>query len=446
MKHFILMVAIAAFFNYSTSFGGDFVTNTSQSPHFFKNPALGATMGIEGVYYNPAGLIKLSEGFHFTVGNVSVFQTRTATTTFAPFAESATTPGVTTREFKGKTTSPMVPSLYAAYRTGKWAFTGSVSVVGGGGKIKFDDGLPSLESNVAFARTQMAPLGATQYSVTSYMEGSSILFGFGLGGTYQINDMFSAHVGLRAVSAKNGYKGHIMDVKSNPRYAMVDGVPTLVNPDGAMIGISPDAKLDNSQKGFGITPVIGLNFNHNNLNIGMKYELRTKIDVKNEVKIDNTGMFEDGSKTPYDMPALLTVGARYQIIPRLKASVSYGQFFDKDCNMPNQGEKKLDKGTREYAFGFEFDINKLFTVSAGYDYTDYSTSEAYLTDQNNFIDNYSIGIGGVIHVSKNIHINLGYLWGTYISRTEKEQFQGLDMTNVYGRTNNCFAIGVDFSF
>ena len=53
------------------------MTNTNQSVHFLRNPALDATTGIDGVYANPAGLIFLTDGLHFSLNNQSAYQTRT---------------------------------------------------------------------------------------------------------------------------------------------------------------------------------------------------------------------------------------------------------------------------------------------------------------------------------------------------------------------------------
>jgi len=38
-------------------FAGGLVTNTNQSASFIRMPSLDAVIGIEGVYYNPAGLV-----------------------------------------------------------------------------------------------------------------------------------------------------------------------------------------------------------------------------------------------------------------------------------------------------------------------------------------------------------------------------------------------------
>jgi hypothetical protein len=48
----------------SNAFAGGYLTNTNQSIYFLRNPARDASIGIDGVYYNPAGAAFLGEGFH----------------------------------------------------------------------------------------------------------------------------------------------------------------------------------------------------------------------------------------------------------------------------------------------------------------------------------------------------------------------------------------------
>ncbi|MBO4593530.1 MAG: hypothetical protein J5678_04990, partial [Bacteroidaceae bacterium] len=44
---------------------GDYLTNTNQSIGFLRNPSRDAAIDIDGVYYNPAGVSFLDEGWHF---------------------------------------------------------------------------------------------------------------------------------------------------------------------------------------------------------------------------------------------------------------------------------------------------------------------------------------------------------------------------------------------
>lgn len=98
----------------------------------------------------------------------------------------------------------------------------------------------------------------------------------------------------------------------------------------------------------------------------MKYEFRTALNVENKTKVDDTGLFKDGVNTPHDIPALFTVGASYQITPKLLASVGYHHFFDSDAKMADDKQKHINGGTNEYLFGAEYKIDDMFLVSAGH--------------------------------------------------------------------------------
>ena len=196
-------------------FAGGLLTNTNQSVHFLRNPARDASIEIDAAYSNPAGVVFLSDGFHFSLNNQSAFQTRTITSTFAPFAGNG---GSATKEYSAKTSAPVIPSFQAAYVKDRFAISGSFGVIGGGGKAVFKEGLPSFEAPVS-----MIPLSLTSnkiltssYSLDQYMEGQQYTIGAQLNGAYKITERLSASVGLRVNIVSNGYKGHLTSIMINP--------------------------------------------------------------------------------------------------------------------------------------------------------------------------------------------------------------------------------------
>jgi long-subunit fatty acid transport protein len=488
-----ILITILSLCQASFIFAGGILTNTNQSAHFIRMIARDASLQIDAAYTNPAGLVKLNDGFHFSFTNQSAFQTRTITSTFAPFAGYG---GNATKEFKGTASAPIIPSLQAAYKTGKWALSGNIAVTGGGGKATFDRGLPSFESQLAVLPGAINQLGsampgatltANQYSVDAYMRGSSFIYGAQIGGSYEINNMFSAYAGFRLNIVNNKYEGHLRNIMINPESsvsalgtgAMISApqyfstlaqnpaIPAQYKPtlDG-LVAKTSDMYLESSQSGWGISPILGFNFNYKNLNVGMKYEFKTALNVENKTKRDDTGQFKDGVNTAHDIPALYTVGVSYQITPKLLASVGYHHFFDSDAGMagvanPANPTERIEKqnfingGTNEYLAGIEYQIDRMFLVSAGGQITRYGVTDAYQTDLSFSCNSYSIGLGGAVNVAKNVKINVGYFWTTY-SDYEKNWDNYNNVTpagqtplpgkDVFSRTNKVFAAGVDFSF
>lgn len=58
-------------------FAGGILTNANQSAAYLRMIARDASTQIDAVYYNPAGLTKLSDGIHFSLNNQSLFSKRT---------------------------------------------------------------------------------------------------------------------------------------------------------------------------------------------------------------------------------------------------------------------------------------------------------------------------------------------------------------------------------
>ncbi len=88
----------------------------------------------------------MEEGFHFVIGNQVAIQERRITSTYAPFAYNVSRPGQATVEYKGKTVSPVIPTLDLSYNRNSWAASFHFGVLSGGGACKFDNGLGSFES------------------------------------------------------------------------------------------------------------------------------------------------------------------------------------------------------------------------------------------------------------------------------------------------------------
>ena len=222
-----MLTGLACCFYVSGLFAGGLLSNTNQSVHFLRNPARGASFEIDAVYTNPAGLAKLNNGLHFSLNNQSAFQTRTITSTFAPFAGFG---GNETKVFEGKASALAIPSLMFAYKQNWGAISGYVGVIGGGGKLTFDNGLPSFEAPISMIPVQLRGSGipTTQYAVDAYFEGSSYIFAGQLGGTFALGEMVSVYAGARINMASNNYVGHLKGISVNPTH------PSL-NPTGQMM-------------------------------------------------------------------------------------------------------------------------------------------------------------------------------------------------------------------
>ena len=247
--------------------------------------------------------------------------------------------------------------------------------------------------------------------------------------------------------------GQSPDVVGNLPVSYVQGaLNTLATEAEDVAALTADKAINLTQSGWGITPIIGFNFSYQKLNVGVKYEFITKLNIENKTEVNTSGedAFDDKVKTPYDLPALLTIGAQYDVLPSVTVSAGYHHFFDSDAKMGKvkdfhtgemvEKQKYINGGINEYLFGAEWRINKMFLVSGGIQFTRTGVTDNYQTDLSYSLNSYAVSLGGAVDVTKSIRINLGYLFTNYEDWTKKTE------PITFARTNKAFGIGVDFRF
>ena len=464
MKKKLFTIAALSVMSYS-AFAGGLLTNTNQNVAFLRHIARDATTDIDAAYSNPAGLAFLEDGFHISLNVQSAYQTRTIVSTFEPFKGNG---GEATKTFEGDAKAPVIPSLQAAYKKDQWVFSANFAIIGGGGKATFDKGLSSFESQVAMIPLMLSKAGipTNQYSVDCYMQGRQYVYGGQLGATYKATDYLSAYAGLRMVYSDNSYEGYIRNIQVNPtipipglgydgkkmasaadfkRLAELTRNPALSQVAAGMA----DKEVKCTQSGLGIAPVLGVHFKMGKFNAAVKYEYNTPLSVENSTEVDDTGLFPDGAKTTQDIPALLTTGVQYDILPALRASVGFHYYFDKNARMENNRQDYLDHNTYEVLFGMEWDITKRILVSAGIQRTEYGLTDEYEKDMSFSLCSFSYGFGGAFMITKDLKLNAACFFTDYEDYTKKStnyNGTGLPGQDVFKRTNLVLGLGVNYRF
>ena len=82
------------------------ITNTNQSAVYIRMLARNASMDIDAVYYNPAGLTQLENGFHVAIYNQTVTQEKKVINAY---------PLLNQDEYIGEVNVPFFPNFYAVY-------------------------------------------------------------------------------------------------------------------------------------------------------------------------------------------------------------------------------------------------------------------------------------------------------------------------------------------
>ena len=510
---------------------GGINTNTNMSVAFGRNLSREGAISIDGVYFNPAGATFLEPWQLIT-------QRRYIDNNYELFANNTQQP-TTNRNFKGHSLAPFFPSVQAAYNWHRFSFQANAGVGGGGGKCTFDNGLGSFEKIVSETALAASGLAGTvdqslantlkgagmpasmaqavaangfssdqyfgskgQYSAESFMRGRQYYYGVSLGVGYKLLDDLSVFAGARGVYASCNYYGYVRNIKVGkmPLYRVLD--PTKTN--------SADIELNCDQSGFGVTPIIGVDYRLGKWNFAAKYEFKTRMRLKNSsvnqfpsignlsdnlAKVlnatlqqsmsadqafevtnktlytsetvgktmtalktsfdkginDATGEYQDGKSIPADLPAIAAVGVGFTPTDELRLTAGFHYYFDKQAHAYNNRNKLLKRGTMEYSAGVEYDPIQLVTVSAGYQRTSYGLSDEYMDDKSFMVSSNSIGAGFMLHLSKKTRVNVAYFHTFYETKnTEKtvQLTQDIQTHYVanYSRSNNVFGASLELDF
>ncbi len=452
----------------NAAFAGGFLTNTNQSVLFLRNPARDAAIGIDGVYTNPAGVAFMNDGWHLSFNWQNAHQTRTINSAYGPlFHYNANAPaeldaeGLAWREFKGVADAPFLPSLQAAYNKDRWSFQFNVAVSGGGGKCEFDNGLGSLEGLVAsqivpkaqdmvtqqaLALTQGIMLNG-QYGLDSYMKGRQYYFGTTLGAAYKVMDNLSVYGGVRLLYGTARYEGYVKNIQMgvmplNPATGQPMPEAAQLVPAG-----QDDITLDCKQSGFGIAPILGVDYKIGKLNLATKFDFKVRMRLKNDtstpVTVPQLAKYADGNVVAEDSPALFTFGAQYEITDQWRVMAGYHHYFDVDTK---QWTKNLISDTNEFNVGTEYDITDWLQVSGGLQKTNYDMEEDFMNDISFNVSSYTFGFGVGVKVCDNVKLNAAYFQTNYDTYNKAQQVSGITVKNDFTRTNRVFGLGVEWDF
>ncbi len=465
-------------------FAGGLVTNTNQSALYTRLQSRNASTAIDAVYYNPAGLTKLSDGFHLSLNNQTIGQTLKVKTAYDYLNGSP-------KEYVGDVFAPIYPGVYAAYKTGKLALSLGFNPVGGGGGAKYETGLPSFEMQIAnlvpLLASTLTPLdqaifgatgtdpnfnNVTGYNSNIYFKGSSIYFGLQVNAAYEINDMLSIAVGGRYVMANNTYEGYIKDVTITApaayggaqtpgdylrKVAAIPGVPAqtaaVLNGTALVLDDRTTVEADAVMKGSGITPILSLNFAPvgDLINIGLKYEFKTKMNLTTTVNggKDAEGMFIQDSVAIADMPAMLALGIDVKPSDRFLVSGSFNYYFDKKVDYDGQSDvniNKIDKNFIEAALGIQVGLTEKLFVSAGWLTTIPGVNDNFQSDLKFSLKTNTFGGGLGFKVNNMLDINLGGSYTIYEQGSKGYNGGAGPATDIFNKNTWVAAVGLDFHF
>ena len=336
-----------------------------------------------------------------------------------------------------------------------------------------------------------------KYSVNAYMKGRQYYFGFTLGAAYKLTDNLSVFGGLRLLYGNAHYEGYVKDImlggiatsnnmtpatnifgdlKTKAANAAATAATTAANAQAAgdlaaaqaaqaqaetykatatrMGGyeiVTKGINLDCNQNGLGIAPVIGVDYKIGKLNLAAKYDFKVRMRLKNSnddatfniiaAAVPQLAKYADGEKVAEDSPALLTLGAQYEITDDWRVMAGYHHFFDVDTKQWTSSDLS---DTNEFNFGTEYDITDWLQASAGFQKTNYDFDDSFMNDISFNVSSWTFGLGVGVKVSDKVKLNAAYFQTNY--DTMDVTSQAGQVKNSYTRTNRVFGLGCDIDF
>ena len=465
-KKHLITAALCCLSSVAAQAGG-LMTNTNYHIAFDRMFARGATTEIDATFSNPAGLVWGNEGFEMSLNFQKPWQNRDIDVDVDPsMVQGFSKADFPSKKYEGKASAPIVPALFAVYHKDRWAVSGMIGIVGSGGFVEYENGVPMYNNMMTFLLDRQG-ITPEQYALNSNMKGKQYIYGGQVNFAYKFLDCLSAAVGLRANYYDGYYRGHV------------------IAGDHPVFGEVASLLLDVNQKGWGFTPIISLDFHKGPLTVSARYEFRTKLSTENDTETlsitkggsttnvkamaeqrgneaviaalsadlgDMAGKvagYLPNAKTRYDMPSLLTFAVGYEFTEKLRAAVEYHWYDDKNAKMGGDRQKTLSHGTHEILAGVEYDINDKFTVSCGGQRTDYGLTDEYQQNTSFACDSYSVGLGGAWNVNDKIRLNISYFTSIY-SDYEKNLTGAygtpFSAKETYSRTNHVIGVGIDYKF
>ena len=404
----------------STAFAGAVDNKTNWSAEYIRTLARNAATDYADIAaYNPAGTVKLEEGFIIN-GSIQ-FLTKDYENIINGTSFESDEPSY-------------IPGVFGVYNNGKWSLFGAFSNYGGGGKVGFAEGNATTAA-IAFGIITNPATGGVYDSVTAQrLDAESYYLGYSLGGAFSINEMFSISLAARYINAFRNVKGSVtVNASSLP-------------PIPGQNPLTANVEYDQDADGWG--GIIGLNIAPNDaLNIALRYETETSLDFEATIYEDNRdilpgrGITEAQSLTR-NLPALLGFGVSYKFTDKLRVEGDVTYYFNENADW-NGAEENVDNGY-DLGITLEYTFNDRLLGSIGYLYTELGMEPENMLPENPELDANTIGAGIAYAFTEKFHGNFSIGNSFY----EEDSFvsQATGATIEYKKNVFFLALGLEYRF
>jgi long-chain fatty acid transport protein len=352
----------------------------------------------DAAIFNPAGVMRMQNGMYVRADVIYFDKTYGQSNVHIPFIGEFGNMG----SFES-TKESLLPTMVALYKQDRWAGFFTLTIPGGGGKVKYYNG----NTRTAMLGTIFSVAGLVGIPFDQYLQADAEYRAYTLGGAYKISDSLAVAGGVRYVDAYQKFSGY------------ASGTLGEVN-----VYIKRTDEAWNYFLGLNYAPI-------KDLNIGFLYQSNTPLNFVSEAH-DNVGGlipwavgWANGSSCREDLPGYLAFGVSYFIIPnKLKIETNLTVYLEKSATLEQpaiDGNRFRDNGNSyDYGLAVEYIFNPKWKVSMGYLRTDIrgmspddALPEAAELDAN------TLALGAVYSPNERLSFILGGLRVWYDSDTKR---------------------------
>jgi len=392
-----------------------------------------ATDAADIVMYNPAGVMKMADGFY---GNLS-----------AHYIAKDYNDKINGTDYDQDEPS-VVPGLFTVYKKDKWAGFFAVSNIIGGGKVDFDKGNATTSSagfSIITGANTLLDLGGVPSSFfythisDQRLKAEAMGLAYTLGGAYEINKEWSVSLGLRYLKSEREMEGAITVAATTPLSPYSDP-------------LTADVKFEEDADGFG--GVIGFNFAPSDaLNFGLHYDTKINLDYEADVKTDTLGILPslgivNNAERTRNLPAILAAGVSYKINPKVRVESNLTLYLNKDAGFKDiagtsRDESAVDNGY-EIGIGVDYALTHTLNATLGYLYTYSGVDAKDMTPELPELDSNTIGAGLKYKVNDKLKLTFGLGHVFYDDASFVSATTGASIT--YEKSVTFVAFGLEYKF
>ena len=425
MKKLFVFLCVAGLIAASASplFAGGIDNKTNWSAEYIRTlNRNAATDSADIVAYNPAGVMKMEDGF---IGSMSV-----------QYIDKKYSNKVGGTDLESQEPS-YLPGLFLLYKKDRYAGFFSFTIPGGGGYVDYSQG--NYTTQYAAALLNAGVYGGFGINGPQHFEAESYYYGYTFGGAFKINDMFSVSLAARYIDAHREAQGYVI---------MNQGIP----------GESThNADYEEDADGWG--GIIGLNISPTDeLNIGMRYDTRTDLDFDQQVNQDVNSLVpglrllpflgvNNGASVSRNLPAIFALGISYKISPKIRVETDLNYYFNNSAGWEDtvptpRDPSDVDDGY-DIGLAIEYTFNNKLKGSLGYIHTETGIEAKNMLPESPELDADTIGAGVAYECIPDMILNFAIGNAFY----QSDSFISSIGSEIEYEKNNFFlALGVQYKF